>query len=336
LKAMTKDNFIRVITLISILLLFFSQSVYDPSVYAKMQKIEDDNLSDVTGEALFLEINATVSSYVTDLSINQNEGDSIHLGPSWIGQNSAGTFYPSRIYSSQLADLGSLPGQTWILLGNLEFPYTTGGNTLDAYFSNLSVTGHYAPYAGGTTFALQSLGNVAINGFQYGHNVYGITPWLNCGDPPFVMYSANDVSGLELFTEFGGYVNQLTYRWNSGTTTASALTLSGIYLFYGYGNSGGTSGNPAAWSASLTGKMKLGGSYPSYNTGGGVSGTRTIMASINIGTSGTRSIIFMDMPTHGSIRIRNLNLGGLDLGPVALDDVVMYRNMIEWNLNAFQ
>jgi hypothetical protein len=332
---MTKDNFIRVITLISILLLFFSQSVYDPSVYAKMQMIEDDNLSDVTGEALYLEINATVSSWVTDLSINQNEGDSIHLGPSWIGQNSANVFYPTRIYSSQLADLGSVPGQTWILLGNLEFPYSTGSNTLDAYFSNLSITGHYAPYSSNNRFTLQSIGNVAINGFQYGHNVYGITPWLNCGDPPFIMYSANNDNGLELRSEFGGYINSVVYRWNSGTTTASALTLTGIYLFYGYGNAGSVSGDPNAWSASLTGKMKLGGSYPTYNTGGTI-GSTTVMAAINIGTSGTRSIIFMDMPMHGSIRIKNLNFGGTSFGPIALDDVVMYRNMLEWNLNAFQ
>jgi hypothetical protein len=330
---MTKDNFIRVITLISVLLLFFSQSVYDPSVYAKMQKIEDDNLSDVTGEALFLELNATVSAYVTDLSINNNEGDSLHFGPTSIGQNASGTYYPTRIYSSQLADLGSVPGQTWILLGNLEFPYATGGNSLDAYFSNVSLTGHYAPYSGGTLFALQTIGNVSINGFQYGHNVYGVTPWLNCGDPPFVMYSANDDNGLEIRAEYGGYINSVIYRWNSG---GSALTLSGIYVFYGYGNGASADGNPNNWSASLTGKMKIGGQFPTYNTGGAVqAATRTAMAAINIGTSGTRSIIFMDLPMHGSIRIKNLTLGGTSFGPVAIDDAVMYRNMLEWNLNAF-
>ncbi len=332
---MTKENFIRVIILISILLVFFSQTVYDPLVFAKMQKIEDDNLSDVTAEALFLDINATAFITSDSISVNNNEGDYLQLAGVQIGQNSSGTYYPTRIYSSQLADLGSVTGQTWILLGNLEFPYTAtaGGNTLDA-FAQIYVRGHYPRHLPTTTMFTQYIGNLYIQGFQYGHNVYGITPWLDCGDPPFMMYSANEVNGLELRSEFGGYVNQIIYRWN---TNNRALTASGLYIFYGYGNGAATQGNPAEWTSSLTGKMKLGGAFPVYNTGGGVTSAagRTAMGAINIGTSGTKSIIFMDMPMHGSIRIRNLTLGTRSFGPVAIDDAVFYRNMLEWDLKAF-
>lgn len=332
---MTKDNFIRVITLISILLLFFSQSVYDPSVYAKMQKIEDDNLSDVTGEALYLELNATVSGFATSVTVNNNEGDFLQLANVQIGQNAGGAYYPSRIYSSQLADLGSVPGQTWILLGNLEFPYSTGGNTLDAC-AIINVGGHYPNYGAGSVSFYQGIGNLFIQGFQYGHNVYGVTPWLDCGDPPFIMYSANDDNGLEIRSEFGGYINNVLYRANTSGTQGVSLT--GIYVFYGYGNTAYATGDPNGWSSSLTGKLKVGGALPTYNTGGTVANEtgRTAMAAINIGTSGTKSIIFMDMPMHGSIRIRNLTMGAYSFGPVSIDDAVFYRNMLEWDLNAFQ
>ena len=43
-KAMKKYNFVKVITFISILILFSAQSVYDPSVHARMNKIEDESL----------------------------------------------------------------------------------------------------------------------------------------------------------------------------------------------------------------------------------------------------------------------------------------------------
>jgi hypothetical protein len=334
---MTKNNFIMVITLISVLSLLFSQSVYDPSVYAKMQKVEDENLSDVTGESLYLEINATVSAFASDLSINNAEGDSLHFGPTAIGANYG--VGDTRIFSSQLADVGSVPGQTWILLGNLEFPASNGigGNSLGLNISNLSFVGHY--WNGATRVqdtTLYSIGNVTIEGFHYGHNVYGITPWFDQGDAPFIMYSANDTNGLELRSEFGGYINQVKLNWNSAM---SSLTASGIYIYYGFGSLANNIpyGNPASWSASLTGKMKLGGQFPTYNTSGSVLNVTgwTSMAAVNIGSSGGRSIIFMDLPMHGSIRVRNLNLGGLSLGPVAIDDVVFYRNMLEWDLGRF-
>lgn len=333
MKFMTKNNCIIVITIISVLLLLFSQSVYDPSVYAKMQKVDDDNLSDVTGEALILEINATASAFASDISINNAEGDYLHFGPTAIG-GSYGVGN-TRVYSSQLADIGTVPGQTWILLGNLEFP--AAGSSLGLNISNLSFIGHN--WTGATRQrdnTLYTIGNVTISGFEYGHNVTGISPWLNLGSPPYIMYSANDDNGLEISSQMGGYISEVKLKWNNTAATTNAFTATGVYLYFGYGNDI-ASGNPAAWTSSLTEKMRLGGRMPGFNQDGSrnTANDRLMMAAINIGTSGTRSTIFMDMPMYGSIRIRNITMGSLNLGPLAIDEVVMYRNMVEWNLGAF-
>jgi hypothetical protein len=335
LKAMTKDKFIIVITLISVLLLLFSQSVYDPSVYAKMQKVDDENLSDVTGEALMLDLNVTASAFASDMSINNAEGDYLHFGPTSIGGDlGVGN---TRFYSSQLADIGSVPGQTWILLGNLEFPAGNfaSGNTLGLSIGNLSYIGHY--YNGTTRVrdnTLYSIGNVTISGFHYGHNVYGITPWLNCGSPPYIMYSANDDNGLEINGQFGGYINQIRLNWND---VMSSFTATGIYLYYDGQSNDIATGLPTGWSTVLNGKMLMGDVMQGFNTDGSLNAAknRTVMAAINIGTSGNKSIIFMDLPMHGTIRIRNVNMGGFNMGPIAIDDVLFYRNMLHWDLNRF-
>jgi hypothetical protein len=327
-KAMTKHNFIRVIILIAVLLLFFSQSVYDPSVYAKMQMMEDDNLSDVTAESLMLEINSTVRAYASDFMINNQEGDYLRTGEISLG-GSNGSQY-TRLMSNQLADVGSVVQQTWILLGNLDFPYVSGGNTLGLYVSDLSFVGHV--YSGGTRVqdtTLYHLGNVEITNFNYGHNVTGVTPELNQGDPPFVMYSANETNGLEIRSEVGFYIGRIKYAYN----TASALTVSGIYIYQGYGNDL-ANGNPDLWTSPIVGKARLGGDFPTYNTGGtNIAGANvTTMDAINIGSSGGSSYIFMNFPVHGSLRIKNITMGTTTFGPAAIDDAVFYRNMLIWDL----
>src|SRR5208283_424061 len=88
-KFLPSHNFVRIITFISIFLLFFGVSVYAP-VYAKMEAMDEDSLSQVEGqEGVTLGLNLTVSTVVTGFSFGNDLtsalAQSINVGTLTIG-----------------------------------------------------------------------------------------------------------------------------------------------------------------------------------------------------------------------------------------------------------
>ncbi len=322
---MKKYNFIRVITFISVLLLFFAQSVYDPSVHAKMQKIEDESLSEISGESLYTGFNWTVRAVANGgLSIGDGttSPDSINIGYLEIGNGTAGGNF--GINTTMRWDVGSSGGQVWHLGGGFVFPSaaTTEGMGLIANNIFVRINNGTAVYLGT---------NVILKGFYFGQAVTSATPDFmpfagSSYDSPWILISnhGGDNAGFKFYGEVGAYINSLTYSWN-GTRSVAA---SGVYVYGLMNETISNPTSPGSWS-NRNGMTKIGGDFPTYNTSGAVSGSTSRYATVDVGTnSAGKTALSLNLPMAGSIRISNVSFGALNWGPIALDDIIFYTNRV--------
>jgi hypothetical protein len=332
-KVMKKYNFVKVITLISILVLFFAQSVYDPSVHARMKKIEDESLSDIDAAALDIDLILTIRSVVTggfSFSDGKASPDSINIGTMEIGN--ANLASPSNFFTntSMAWDIGFSGTQTWLEGGNIFFPIINPGmglNAVNVFFKD------------GPTGKVLPIGNLTMKGVIYGEKVFTGLPNL---DPftgsayttPWVIISsrnqAADRQGLKFFSEVAAYVNEVSLGWRGDPTAATntRVVAQGIYV---YGMMNETSGfeTPGTW-ATRQGMLKMGGTFPLYNnTSGSPTGASiSVFETIDIGSSGAANASMgrVDLPVNGSLRIKQVQFGSAIWGPFCLDDISFYVN----------
>jgi hypothetical protein len=318
---MTKYNFIRVATFITFFLLFFAASVYDPAVYAKMQTLEDDALERVDADGMFIDFNITVSA-VANQGIRLDNGDasSDYIDMAFVEIGNGTHLGNVGLKTTMCWDIGSADNQAWLLGGNVYLPTTAAGMGLIANGISYSI-------AGGTA---QILGNLTMNGLYIGQNVIpAVGSSLIPGSTPWILISSSPASGIEFRAEMAAFIHEAKFAWST-SGAANVLTASGIYVF-GMVNAPATPHDASDWPATLTGVTKLGGAdFPTFNQDG--TGNATLVATkvfMNIGAnasvSGT-SRVRLDIPAMGSIRVRDFNFHGLDMGPIALDSVILYQN----------
>lgn len=175
---MKKYNFIKVIAFISILILFFAQSLYDTSVHARMKQLEDESLSDIDAAALDTDIILNIRVVVNSgFSFAQPPGgatvDSINIGTIEIGDANLDAGSSFQTHGSYSWDIGSSANpQVWLLGGNLAFPVQTPGAGLGMNATNVFL------YDGPTAHTLP-IGNLTMKGFVYGENVTSGLPNLS-------------------------------------------------------------------------------------------------------------------------------------------------------------
>jgi hypothetical protein len=300
---MLNQNFIRVYVFILIIFLLFSVSVYDPSVYAKMKVIEDDDLAQIEASTgITIGLNMTVRSVANSISINNGINDSINFGT--VSGSSPNVFIglgtdPTQnvsIVGNFDQDVGTLGGVTYLRQRFTEgIPGVAGSNAglgikINDFNANID----------GTT---RWLGNLQIRGIYMGVNVtststpYGtnVTSALLPGTLGMETWIRPHAShtGIEFWQSQALYIHDLTWTLNSG---GSAVVVSGIYM-YG-ANATIPSGDPTGWGA-LTGVSQIG-----HN------GTSRDWAQIDIGSNGSTNgtILRISMPQYGSMRIKNITL----------------------------
>lgn len=325
---MLNYNFIRDSAFTLIILLIFSVSVYDPSVYAKMQVMEDDHLAQIEGEAgVTLGLNLTVRSVANSISITNASGDAINLG---LPTSTSGSVFigdgadPSQPFSVStdiISDIGSdSSGRTWLSTSGVMLPSSANG--IGVMINNLSAT------IDGTT---RNLGALAIAGIYMGRDVTQvgtttINPTLTGTSPMYTQIGVHDGSagkkaGVSFYSETATYINSL--YWAVGTD-GSFFNLFGIYL-YGYVDSNiGATNNK--WGTTVTGNMKIG-----HN------GTAVDYATIDVGSNGSPSgtILRLSMPNSGNMRIKQFTMNNNNFGPIANEGQNFTRLIITVrNLNA--
>ena len=169
-----------------------------------------------------------------------------------------------------------------------------------------------------------------MNGLYIGQNVSAATTGgssLTPGSTPWILISSSTATGIEFRGEMAAFLKNATFAWSTSGAT-NVLSATGIYVF-GMINAPAQAGG---WPADLGGVLKLGGAdLPTYNQDGSGAGVMESKVFMNIGANASvagSSRVRLDIPAMGSIRVRDFNFHGLDMGPIALDGVVIYKNTV--------
>jgi hypothetical protein len=305
-KIMLRNN-IRVITFISIFLLFFAVSVYGPSVYAKMKVMEDDYLSQIEGEAgVTMGLNVTVRVVADTLKISNDAGEYIQSIGFGIDNGSGGNL---TINSSTTQDVGTSGTRTWLKMTSPTI------ENMRVYASGLTVSSSTGTYG---------VGDLSITGIYMGSNVTTVTPNYIMGSTPYFRIGAHDGSagkgsaGFDIYSEQAMYINDLTWTYATGKT----VNVSGIYMYAA--NTNIPSGTPSGW-VTLTGDMIM-----------GSNGSGEDLARVDVGSNTSNgTILRISMPTYGSTRIRSFTMNGQNFGCIASDNTRLYTlNLTLRNLNS--
>lgn len=301
---MLNNNFIRVITFISIILLFFAVSVHDPSVYAKIQAMEDDSLAQINGEAgVTLSLNLTVSSVATSVSLGNSSGQYIEFigdggttANALIIGNSATLHDGFGVSTNVTFDVGTSGGQTWLSINGLTLPSSTA-NGINVYANNLTIVD-------GST--ITGLGNLAITGIVLGQGVtVSGAPSLS-GVSPVAMNITGHSGGVTMNASMAAYVKSLTWQLNTSGTTAS---FSNIYVYAANNDLEGTTQD--SWTTPRTGNAAM-------------------SMTMDIGSNGSANgtILAINESMSASIRVGNVNMGGTNFGPIEMNGMSVSRCLI--------
>jgi len=313
-------NFVRNVTFISILLLFFGVSVYDSPVYAKMKAMDEDSLSQVEGqEGIIVGLNLTVNTVVTGFSFGNDLtsalAQSINVGTLTVG-NGAGGGYGINTYLTIDVGTNTTDNTTWLYLSGLVLPSNDSGICISA--NDISAT------VNSTTW---TLGNIDITGLYIGRSLTSVTPNYIAGDAPWLSLSGSPSGGggVVFYAGLGLYINNIKFAY-----TTDSMNLFGIYIYGASPNV--ASGNPASW-PTLTGNMQIGGVFNTYDVNGNVTGTYNAgPATFDVGSnsgSSTGTEVSFNLPMALSMRIKDFQMDSThDFGPMALDNLIIYRSTV--------
>ncbi|MGA3282452.1 MAG: DUF6160 family protein [Smithella sp.] len=325
-KFLPSYDFVRIVTFISILLLFLGVSVYDSLVYAKMKAMDEDSLSQVEGqEGITVGLNLTVSTVVTGFSFGNDLtsalAQSINVGTLTVGNGAGGGY---GINTNLTIDVGTniTDNTTWLYLSGLVLPSNDSGICISA--NDISVTAQSSITGNSTTW---TLGNIDITGLYMGRSLTTVTPNYIAGVAPWLSLSGSPSGGggVVFYAGLGLYINNVQFAY-----ATDSMNLSGIYI---YGASPDiASGTPTSWPA-LTGNMQIGGVFKTYDIHGNVTGTynagpATFDVGSNSGSSSGTEVSF-NLPMAASIRVKDFQMDSThDFGPMALDNLIIYRNTV--------
>lgn len=156
----------------------------------------------------------------------------------------------------------------------------------------------------------------------------------NFGISSFHFYAgAHAVSGIDFELGMRLKVDKFQYNYNS----SSSLTLSGITFTRSFSSSSGTLEDPSTWVVE-PGEFTIGNILSGSPASVDFSGDKTV--SWNFTDSGGNSYsvanpryntgyIALNLPMEGSIRVENLNMGGNNLGSIAIDGIKVEKLYIE-------
>jgi hypothetical protein len=308
-----KHNFIKLIVFILISSFFFP-----PSLYAKMQVMSEDDLTQIDAEngiTIALNTNIYLQAASVGLYTDLNKTSGIFLSSLFIGDDTGtyGSPVAFNVNSSVLLDVGTTAGRTWINI--------SGENI----FNPVSIT--IGAGAAGTGIHIvdinQDLGDLYIKGLFMGRTLTngtsgytppGNTQTFTMGESPYIRISGHGSAsrGLDLYASMNLYIDSLEYRYRPASTTNEVL-VSGIYACNSFS---GTVQTPSTWVAS--GNLQLGLYHPANYP------AADYPVTIDVGTSGGQTNLNLNLPLSGSIRVNDLIMDSThDLGPIAIDGVVM-------------
>jgi hypothetical protein len=166
----------------------------------------------------------------------------------------------------------------------------------------------------------QSLGSLNLDAVSQGPSLLRF--WAHPASG--ISFDYTTVISAVAFDGLGNPIGGLHYHYN--TTTAGVLSFSNINI------AGSATGDPEAsdfttvpWVFSGTFKIGTIGDADVYDNGNLIfKGNQP--ATIDIGTDNSNnSYISQNLPMSGTIRVADVNFGGQDFGPIAIDNIQVHR-----------
>ena len=342
---MLKHKFIKIIAFILISSFFFSSSVY-----AKMQAMSDDDLIRINAEngiTIALNTDAYLKATSVGLFTTTAETSGIVL-PNVVIDGTLNTTSdnftnPSavNVNSTLVADVGTASGKTWLNISGLNIYNPMGLTSKGIYIED----GANDRILGNLYIRGVFMGRTLTNGTS-GYTPPGNTQTFTMGETPFIRLGAH-TNGIDLYASMNVYVNTIDFpncsiaesTGNEYQNTTAEMNVQRIKGIYAAGSFTGDPTVPANWVAS--GNLQIGLYNPSlYN----VPGETDYPATIDVGTLNGKTYLSLNLPISGSIRVNNLRMedddyewtwtflggwakrletAGLNMGPIAVDGLVM-------------
>ena len=272
-----------------------------PVTAGAMTPINDHELSNVTGQAgVTIYMDVMMNSTFDSFQISDTDSDPVN----WIEFNNV------SITSRWLTPPGS----------PITFDIATADNidNTERTFVNLILSQNTSPETwniGNFVFVNQDIGSLQFE------NMMTVDPTVL----RFSSHPAAGTSGIE-FEYLSSWVAQnISYNYN---TSGGNLQLSGIHFAGSASSPSDDPSNPSTWQ--FTGSFRvgdlLGGNIPVDSTNASVPNPATF----DVGTtSDGYTSIYLNLPMMGTIRVADVQLGGQDFGPIAIDGIVVHHLFVK-------
>lgn len=330
---------------------------------ARLQAITEEDLADVTAESgitIGLDMTVRVSSGLDDGSLWLMQDSTQAEGFRWsdfiVGANNINNPFP--LSTNVVMDVGSSGTKTWLNISGLVMP--GADNELRIRLNNTYVRNDGSEMRLFDDINLLGLHIGRATDKAWGAENIHLVP----SAPPFIRLSNSGNSGIEIQSEMAVFLNELRVRYaeSSDDTQDNRFNLNDVYV-YGHTNfdplmqgeliddtgDAEYNGNPVNWNdlptgsnpnGQLYGNAKIGGYLPTYtydtsSHDATVNGYRYFPATIDVGSSGTTTLLRLNLPSAFNLKIARVEMGDgagtgtyTSLGSHILDNVSLYKLQI--------
>ncbi len=153
----------------------------------------------------------------------------------------------------------------------------------------------------------------------------------------FQYYTAPHGSGIDFEYDFELHIDTLTYGYQENTTGCETLEMNDIHIgdTFGYGLGTDNPADPSTWytaTGTSIGEFRIGDLFGDF-TNGIHSNPATIDATDSVpsdnGAATKHAGVLLDLPLQGSVRFEQVEFGGTDFGPGAIDGIHSHRLVVE-------
>lgn len=183
---------------------------------------------------------------------------------------------------------------------------------------NLQLSEHVTPRTWGVgnfVFCDQDLGSLLVD-----------TSTVDPSDLRISSHLWQGSSGIDFEYLTKWRTQDFSYAYN---TSGGSLHASGIYLAERASGASDSPGDPTTWE--FSGKFRigdlLGGQIDVDNDPLNASAPNPAM--FDVATEDTNTSIYVSLPLKGTVRVADVNLGGRDFGPVAIDGITAHHMLIK-------
>lgn len=280
-------------------------------LHAQMSEVSDEELSSISAQA---GINANYGDFGVNITTDSIRYSDTDTG-SWIELNNFAI---------------SGPGGYFLLDCPVDYPMTVdvgSGPTTDGYTRTLvqyQLSDHINPRTwtvGNLVFCNQDLGSLTFDTSTVEPSIYRVASHLDAG-----------TSGIDFEYLTKWRTQDFTYAYSTAAT-GNTLQLTGLNLAETV--TGDPTSDPATWVYNGTFRIGdiVGGNIDVDDdaSNAALPNPATIDIATDTSTTPTNTSVYLNLPMKGSIRVANVNLGGTDFGPIAIDGITAHRFGVRFN-----